>query len=171
MLRRSFGLGISGTGENEGKQITGHFAQVITRSGGEWRFRLVIANLTPSQGISGMSGVERIAKSLAKIAKKMCLTRGPPLPVRALYNDSLRRRKVPVPELGVESSLGPRRPLTHRRPFCWSLAICQCNQPLYPFASGLVIWSKRRSSALSSFYRCAPHRAETGLKPIIVSLP
>jgi ketosteroid isomerase-like protein len=55
--------GISGTGENEGKQITGHFAQVITRNGGEWRFRLVIANLKPSQDITGMSEVKGIAKS------------------------------------------------------------------------------------------------------------
>jgi hypothetical protein len=55
--------GISGTGEHEGKQITGYFVQVITRSGGEWRFRLVIANLTPSQDITGMSGVQSIAKS------------------------------------------------------------------------------------------------------------
>ena len=55
--------GISGTGENEGKQITGHFAQVITRSGGEWRFRLVIANLKPSKDITGMSEVKGIAKA------------------------------------------------------------------------------------------------------------
>jgi len=55
--------GISGTGENEGKQITGYFAQVITRSGGEWRFRLVIANLRPEQDITGMSDVKGIAKS------------------------------------------------------------------------------------------------------------
>jgi ketosteroid isomerase-like protein len=55
--------GISGTGQNEGKQITGYFAQVITRSGGEWRFRLVIANLKPSQDITGMSDVKDIAKS------------------------------------------------------------------------------------------------------------
>jgi len=54
---------ISGTGENEGKQITGYFAQVITRSGGEWRLRLVIANLKPSQDITGMSDVKDIAKS------------------------------------------------------------------------------------------------------------
>jgi ketosteroid isomerase-like protein len=55
--------GISGTGENEGKQITGHFAQVITRNGGEWRFRLVIANLKPSNDITGMSEVKGIAKA------------------------------------------------------------------------------------------------------------
>jgi ketosteroid isomerase-like protein len=54
---------ISGTGENEGKQITGHFAQVITRNGGEWRIRLVIANLKPSKDITGMSEVKGVAKS------------------------------------------------------------------------------------------------------------
>jgi len=55
--------GISGTGQNEGKQISGYFAQVITRSGGEWRFRLVIANLTPAQDITGMSDVNGNARS------------------------------------------------------------------------------------------------------------
>jgi len=53
---------ISGTGENQGKQIDGYFAQVITRSGGEWRFRIVIANLKPNQDVTGMSEVKGVAK-------------------------------------------------------------------------------------------------------------
>jgi ketosteroid isomerase-like protein len=53
---------ISGTGENQGKQIDGYFAQVITRSGREWRFRIVIANLKPKQDVTGMSEVKGVAK-------------------------------------------------------------------------------------------------------------
>ncbi len=46
---------IMGTGQNSGKQISGHFAQVLTRSGPEWRFIMLMANLTPSQDITGMA--------------------------------------------------------------------------------------------------------------------
>jgi ketosteroid isomerase-like protein len=49
---------ISGTGPNQGKQITGYFAQVITRNGGEWRLRIVIANLKANQDITGMSEIK-----------------------------------------------------------------------------------------------------------------
>ena len=45
---------ITGTGQNSGKQIGGHFAQVLTRSGTEWRFSMLMAGLTPSQDITGM---------------------------------------------------------------------------------------------------------------------
>ncbi len=46
---------IMGTGQNSGKQISGHFAEVLTRSGPEWRFSMLMANLTPSQDITGMA--------------------------------------------------------------------------------------------------------------------
>jgi len=53
---------ISGTGQRQGEQISGYFAQVITRTGGEWRLRIVIANLKPNQDITGMSDNKGTAK-------------------------------------------------------------------------------------------------------------
>lgn len=46
---------IMGTGQNSGKQIGGHFAEVLTRAGADWRISMLIGNLTPSQDITGMA--------------------------------------------------------------------------------------------------------------------
>lgn len=46
---------IMGTGQNSGKQIGGHFAEVLMRSRPEWRFIMLMANLTPSQDVTGMA--------------------------------------------------------------------------------------------------------------------
>ena len=40
----------TGSGANTGKQFRGHFAKVLTRDGGDWRIRLLIANVTPPTG-------------------------------------------------------------------------------------------------------------------------
>jgi uncharacterized protein (TIGR02246 family) len=47
--------GLTGTGQSSGKQISGHFAEVLTRDGNDWRFRMLIANLTPSHDVTGMA--------------------------------------------------------------------------------------------------------------------
>lgn len=48
---------ILGTGQNRGKQIGGYAAELLTRSGTEWRLELVAANLTPSRGIPDVTGM------------------------------------------------------------------------------------------------------------------
>ncbi len=53
---------IVGTGQNSGKQISGHFAEMLTRSGPEWRFIMLMANLTPSQDITGMAATAAPSK-------------------------------------------------------------------------------------------------------------
>lgn len=47
---------LMGTGLNNGKQIAGHYAEVLTRAGPEWRISMLIGNLTPSQDVTGMAG-------------------------------------------------------------------------------------------------------------------
>jgi len=46
---------IAGTGQNSGKQIGGHYAQVLTREGPDWRLRMLIGNLKPTQDVTGMA--------------------------------------------------------------------------------------------------------------------
>lgn len=38
---------VTGSGPNAGKQITGHYAKVLTRDGADWRIRLLMSNLVP----------------------------------------------------------------------------------------------------------------------------
>lgn len=44
---------IVGSSQNSGKQIAGHFAEVLTRDGAVWRIRMLTANLTPLQDVTG----------------------------------------------------------------------------------------------------------------------
>ena len=46
---------IAGTGQNSGKQIGGYYVDVLTREGSDWRFRMLIANLKPTQDVTGMA--------------------------------------------------------------------------------------------------------------------
>lgn len=46
---------ILGTSENDGKQISGYFVDVLTRKSGDWHIRMLIANLKPAQDITGMA--------------------------------------------------------------------------------------------------------------------
>ncbi|HYZ22666.1 MAG TPA: nuclear transport factor 2 family protein [Rhodopila sp.] len=51
-----------GSGKNEGKRIGGHFAGLLIQEGQNWRFRMLIANLTPTRDMTGMGaagGLER----------------------------------------------------------------------------------------------------------------
>ena len=42
---------ILGAGRSAGKQISGYGAELLTRSGSEWRIELIAANLTPAQNL------------------------------------------------------------------------------------------------------------------------
>lgn len=57
---------IMGTGQNSGKQIGGHYAEVLTRAGTEWRISMLIGNLTPSQDITGMAASSVTGTTLPK---------------------------------------------------------------------------------------------------------
>jgi hypothetical protein len=46
---------IAGVGQNSGKQIGGHFAEVLTRDGSDCRLRMLIGNLKPTQDVTGMA--------------------------------------------------------------------------------------------------------------------
>lgn len=46
---------IAGTGQASGKQIGGYFAEVLTRNGSDWRIRMLIGNLKPTQDVTGMA--------------------------------------------------------------------------------------------------------------------
>jgi uncharacterized protein (TIGR02246 family) len=50
---------IVGSGENKGKQISGHYAEVLTRDQNEWHIRMLIGNLTPSQDVTGMAAATK----------------------------------------------------------------------------------------------------------------
>jgi len=46
---------IAGTGQASGKEIGGHYAEVLTPSGKDWRIRMLIGNLKPTQDVTGMA--------------------------------------------------------------------------------------------------------------------
>ena len=46
---------IAGTGQNSGKQIGGYAASVLTREGPDWRIRMLIGNVKPTQDVTGMA--------------------------------------------------------------------------------------------------------------------
>lgn len=46
---------IAGTGANEGKQIGGGYAMVLSRDGGDWRINMLVGNLKPTQDVTGMA--------------------------------------------------------------------------------------------------------------------
>jgi ketosteroid isomerase-like protein len=46
---------IQGSGANSGKQISGYAAQLLTRDGESWRFKLIAGNLKPVQDVTGMA--------------------------------------------------------------------------------------------------------------------
>ena len=46
---------IVGTAENAGKQIGGYFSYVLTRKANDWQIRMLIANLKPTQDVTGMA--------------------------------------------------------------------------------------------------------------------
>lgn len=46
---------ILGTGPNDGKQIGGYAALLLTREGSDWHIKLVAANLKPVQDVTGMA--------------------------------------------------------------------------------------------------------------------
>ena len=47
---------VKGTGQSSGKKISGHFAEVLMPDGNEWRYRMLIGNINPSQDVTGMAG-------------------------------------------------------------------------------------------------------------------
>jgi ketosteroid isomerase-like protein len=46
---------LAGTGANEGKQIGGGYAMVLSRDSGDWRINMLIGNLKPTQDVTGMA--------------------------------------------------------------------------------------------------------------------
>ncbi|HEY1411350.1 MAG TPA: nuclear transport factor 2 family protein [Rhodopila sp.] len=46
---------LTGSGESKGKQIGGHYAEILTRDQNAWHIRMLIGNLTPSQDVTGMA--------------------------------------------------------------------------------------------------------------------
>jgi uncharacterized protein (TIGR02246 family) len=46
---------IQGTGTNQGKEIGGYFAQVLTKEGSDWKIRLMVGNIKPQSDVSGMA--------------------------------------------------------------------------------------------------------------------
>ncbi len=54
---------IIGTGENNGKEISGHYAAVLTQSGNEWRIAMLIGNLNPARDVTGMAAATTASKS------------------------------------------------------------------------------------------------------------
>jgi ketosteroid isomerase-like protein len=50
---------LTGTGDNKGKQIGGHFCNVLIQEGGAWRIRMLLANLTPTEDVTGMAAAAR----------------------------------------------------------------------------------------------------------------
>lgn len=46
---------MEGTGPNSGKEIGGYYAEVLTREGSDWRLRMLIGNLKPTQDVTGVA--------------------------------------------------------------------------------------------------------------------
>jgi len=49
---------IKGTGANSGKQIGGYAAQLLTREGSTWRFKLLAGTPKPVQDVTGMAAAK-----------------------------------------------------------------------------------------------------------------
>jgi ketosteroid isomerase-like protein len=44
-----------GTGAKAGKHLSGYAAELLTREGGSWRFKVLAANLTPQHDVTGVA--------------------------------------------------------------------------------------------------------------------